>query len=283
LIRPDAPTLEHLARLGYGARGAVYCLIGALAVLGAVGSAGQAGGSSDALSSLLTKPFGRVWLGLIEVGFASFALLRIIEATADADRHGPAAKAIAVRAAYAVSEFINAGLALSTVRLALGKRSAGGDQSGQDWTAWLIRQPFGQWLMGLVGRVLIGIGLGYLRKHWASEVLRHLALPSYAKAWAVSMGRLGFAARDIVFALIGGFLILAAVQSSSVQVKNTRETLTLILNQPFGWILLAVTVTGLFAVGVLGFLQARYRRIEAADVEEGMAALKNAAAFLPRA
>lgn len=284
MIRPDAPTLEHLARLGYGARGAVYCLVGGLAVLAAVGSGGQAGGSTDALTSLLTKPFGRIWLGLIAAGLMSFALWRIIEAATDADRHGSSAKGLAVRAGHAISGVINAGLALSAGRLALGKPSAGGgDQSAQDWTAWLLSQPFGQWLTGLVGLVLIGIGLGFLRKGWAGDVLRHLALPAHAHGWAVPMGRLGFAARGVVFALIGGFLVLAAVQSSSAQVKGLGETLTFIRGQPFGWVLLALTAAGLFAFGVFSFVQARYRRIDAPDLADGKAALKNAAASLPGA
>lgn len=65
MFRLDSPTLEHIARLGYGARGAVYCLVGVLAVLAAVGSGGQTAGSKSALTTLLSQPFGRIWLGLI--------------------------------------------------------------------------------------------------------------------------------------------------------------------------------------------------------------------------
>ena len=198
LIRMGAPTLEHLARLGYGARGAVYCLVGGLAVLAAIGSGGQTGGSTDALTSLLTQPFGRIWLAAIAAGLLSFALWRLVESATDADRHGTSAKGLAVRAAHAISGVINAGLAVSAFNLALGRRgSSGGDQSAQDWTAWLLSQPFGQWLTGLIGLILVCVGLGFLKKGWSGDVFKHLVLPSHAQRWAVPVGRLGFAARGV--------------------------------------------------------------------------------------
>ena len=282
MIRMDSPTLEHIARLGYGARGVVYCLVGGLAVLAAIGSGGQTGGSTDALTSLLTKPFGWIWLGVIAVGLLSFALWRFVESATDADRHGTSAKGLAVRLGHAVSGLTNAGLAVSAFTLAWrGRGSDGGDRSAQDWTAWLLSQPLGQWLTGLIGLILIGTGLGFLKKSWSGDVVEHLALPSQAQRWAVPVGRLGFAARGVVFALIGGFLVLAAVQSRSSQVKGLGETLMFIRTQPFGWALLAVTAAGLFAFGVFSFVQTRYRRIDAPDLADGKAALKSAAASLP--
>ncbi|GJD93447.1 DUF1206 domain-containing protein [Methylobacterium iners] len=279
----DTPTLEHIARLGYGARGAVYCLVGGLAALAAVGSGGQTGSSTDALTSLLAQPFGRIWLGVISVGLLSFALWRLVEAATDADRHGSSAKGLAVRVGHAISGVINAGLAVSAFQLALGRReSKGGDGSAQDWTAWLLSQPFGQWLTGLVGLVLIGIGIGFLKKGWSGDVTRHLVLPAHARGWAVPVGRLGFAARGLVFALIGGFLVLAALHSRSSEAKGLGEALAFIRSQPFGWVLLGITAAGLFAFGVFSFVQARYRRIEAPDLADGKAALKTAAASLPR-
>lgn len=282
MIRMDAPTLEHLARLGYGARGAVYCLVGGLAVLAAIGSGGQTGSTTDALTTLLTKPFGRILLGAVAAGLVSFALWRLVESVTDADRHGTSAKGLAVRTGHAISGSINAGLAISTIQLALGRGgSNGGDQSAQDWTAWLLGQPFGQWLTGIVGLVLIGIGLGFIKKGWAGDVVRHLALPAHAQGWAVPAGRLGFAARGVVFALIGGFLLLAAVHSRSSQAKGLGEALTFIRAQSFGWVLLAITAAGLFAFGIFSFVQARYRSIDAPDLADGKAALKTAAASLP--
>ena len=54
--------VETLARFSYGARGVVYGLVGVLALLAAIGSGGQTGGSRSAPQTLLSQPFGKVWL-----------------------------------------------------------------------------------------------------------------------------------------------------------------------------------------------------------------------------
>ena len=87
--------LELLARLGYGARGVTYCLVGGLAVLAAIGIGGQTGGSRSALLILLERPFGWILLGIVAFGLAAFALWRVVEAVTDADHYGRSAKGLA--------------------------------------------------------------------------------------------------------------------------------------------------------------------------------------------
>src|SRR5918998_1104937 len=108
-------TLEVMARLGHGARGVVYCLVGGLALLAAIGSGGRMGGSGGALRTILEQPFGRVLLGIIALGFACFALWRFIEATTDADRRGTEWKGLAVRGAHLFGGVIAVGLAVSAL------------------------------------------------------------------------------------------------------------------------------------------------------------------------
>ena len=86
--------------------------------------------------------------------------------------------------------------------------------------------------------------------------------------WAVPLGRLGFAARGVVFVLIGSFLVLAALHSNSREVKGLGGALESLREHPYGWALLGVTAAGLFAFGLFGLVQARYRRIDAPSVEE---------------
>jgi hypothetical protein len=133
-------SMEMMARWGYGARGAVYCLVGGLALLAAFGSGGQTGGSRGALQTLPSQPFGKVLLGVIALGLLGFAAWRIGEALTDADRRGSSWKALGVRAAHLVSGVIYASLALFAARLAMGSGGGGGgeDQAAQDWTAWLL-------------------------------------------------------------------------------------------------------------------------------------------------
>src|SRR5919107_3708466 len=107
--------IETLARLGYGARGVVYGLVGALALLAAIGSGGQTGGSRSALQTLLSQPFGKVWLVLIALGLFGFCAWRILEALTDADHRGSDMKGWSIRGAHLISGAIYAGLAISAI------------------------------------------------------------------------------------------------------------------------------------------------------------------------
>jgi hypothetical protein len=262
-------TLEVMARLGHAARGAVYCLVGGLAVLAAIGSGGQTGGSRSALQTLLGQPFGRVLLVLIATGFAFFAAWRAIEALSDADHRGRAWKGLAVRAVHLGSAGIYVGLAFSALGLAFGWGGGGGDDTAaQDWTAWLMTQPFGPWLVGLVGLGVVGGGIGFIARGWRGKVTRGLDCSPDVERWAIPMGRLGFAARGVVFLMIGAFLILAAMHSRAAEARGLGGALKSLQAQPYGWILLAITAAGLFAFGVFGFVEAMYRRIDAPDLDE---------------
>jgi hypothetical protein len=139
--------LEHIARLGFGAGGVVYGLVGALSMMAALGSGGQTAGSRGALQTLIGGPFGRVLLGAIALGLACFAAGRVVEAISDADGRGSSGKELALRGAHLISGLIYAGLAFFALSLALGWGSGAGseDQSARDWTAWLMQQPFGRW------------------------------------------------------------------------------------------------------------------------------------------
>ena len=95
----------------------------------------------------------------------------------------------------------------------------------------------------------------------------HLSLPSDKRDWIVTIGRMGFAARGIVFVLIGGFLVLAALHASSTEAQGLGGALQSLQQQPYGWVLLALTALGLFAFGLFGLVQARYRHIDAPDID----------------
>jgi hypothetical protein len=263
-------TLEVMARLGHGARGVVYCLIGGLALLAAIGSGGRTGGSGSALRTLLGQPFGRVLLGAIALGFAFFAVWRFVEAATDADHRGKEWKGLAVRGAHVVGGFIAIGLALSALGLAFGWGGGrgGDDRAARDWTAWLMAQPFGPWLVGLVGLGIVAAGIAFIAKGWRGKVTEHLVCSRDVARWAVPAGRLGFGARGVVFLIMGGFLVVAAVQSRAAQAKGLGGALEALQAQLFGWVLLGVTAAGLFAFGVFSFVEAFYRSIDTPDLED---------------
>jgi H+/Cl- antiporter ClcA len=104
-------------------------------------------------------------------------------------------------------------------------------------------------------------------------------MPSDKRDWIISLGRMGFAARGVVFVLIGGFLILAAIRSSSSEVHGLGGALQALQQQPYGWVLLALTAIGLFAFGIFGLVQARYRHIDAPGIDDAKAAVTQMGRF----
>jgi len=262
-------TIERIARFGYGARGIVYIVVGALALLAAIGQGGRAGDSKDALRAVLSGPFGAVLVGVIALGLAGFALWRLVEGVTDADRRGTSAKGLAVRGAHLISAAIYLGLAVSAASLSLGLGMSGGDGM-HDGTAWLLAKPYGRWLVALGGLGVIGGGFGFLGKAWRGDVTDRLALDTQARdRWAGPVGRSGYAARGIAFLIIGGFLVAAAWHQRSSDAKGLTEAFALLRAQPYGWILLGLVAAGHAAFGAFGLIQARYRHIDAPDIDRG--------------
>ena len=122
--------------------------------------------------------------------------------------------------------------------------------------------------------MIAGTGLGFLLKAWRGDVTRQLACNAQTARWAVPAGRLGYAARGVVFLIIGGFLGLATLHSSSSEAIGLGGALQTVAAQPHGWVLLALMAVGLFAFGVFGIVQAFYRRIDAPDLDDAKAAAR---------
>ena len=260
--------IERLARFGYGARGIVYCIVGGLALLAALGRGGRADDSESAIRWVLAGPFGPVLVGLIAVGLFGFALWRFVEGLTDADRRGTSPKGLVVRAAHIGSAAIYTGLTVTAGGLALGLGQARSGDGMQDWTAWLLAKPFGLWLVALVGLGVMAGGVAFLVKAATGKVTDRLKLGPEQCRWAKPVGQFGYAARGIAFLIIGGFFLAAAWHQASSEVKGLAGAFAALRTQPYGWVLLAVVAAGHFAFGAFGLIQARFRHIDAPDIDE---------------
>ena len=68
--------------------------------------------------------------------------------------------------------------------------------------------------------------------------------------------------RSTVFALIGVFVVFAALQSNPHEATGLAGALRAIKDQPYGGALLAAMALGLLAFGAYGLAEAVYRRID---------------------
>jgi hypothetical protein len=259
--------IERLARFGYATKGAVYILMGVLAVGVATGMGGRLTDPSGAFQTIGAQPFGRILLGLVTLGLIGYALWRFIQAVADPDREGRDARGIARRTGHGVAAVGYGGLALIAGQLALASGSGG--SSPQDWTALLLSQPLGQVLVVGVGIGVAGYGLHQLYQAYKAEFREYLKLGEMSdreEEWVTHGGRFGMAARGVVFGVVGVFLIQAALRFAPSEAQGLGGALQELLRQPFGPWILGVVALGLVAYGALMLALARYRQIAAGRV-----------------
>ena len=259
--------LVPLGRAGFAANGVVYLLVGTLAAQAALGVGGETTDPEGALVHIVQAPFGQLALGVVAVGLTGYAVWRLLQALLDTERKGTSLSGWASRIGYGVSGVIYLGLAATAVGLVLGTaggESANGDQAAQDKTALLLSQPFGHWLLLIVGLIVIGAGVAQMVNAWRAtfrRTLRQAEIDARDQEWITWAGRLGYAARGVVLWLVGLFLIVAAVQGQPEQARGLGGVLSTLASQPFGPWLLGVVAAGLAAYGAFLLVQARFRRM----------------------
>lgn len=258
--------METFARFGYVAKGFVYGAIGILALLAAFSLGGETTDTTGALQAIAAQPFGQILLILIALGLVGYVIWRLIQAINDPEDKGTDAKGIFSRLGYVFSGIAYAGVATNAAMLAIGaSNSSGGSNSKQDWTAMVMQQPFGRWLVGIAGALTIGLGFWRLYQAYKIKFRKALNLNELnpqQEDWLVNISRFGIAARGVVFVMIGFFVLQAANQYNPAKVKGLDGALLTLAQQPFGKILLTLMALGLVAYAVYLLLQARYRRIE---------------------
>lgn len=260
--------LETLARLGFAARGLVYLLVGWFALQAAL-HGGRPGDNRNALAALADGGAGRLLLALVALGLAGYGAWRLLDALLGS--HGRGGKDMAVRIGHAVSGVAHLLLAIFAGSLALRGQAAGSsggnqDERARDWTGWLLAQPFGEALAMLIGVALIGVGIYQLVKAYRGDFMRHLGGDAPPAAWIRPAGRLGFAARGVVFALVGFFILSAGRQHDPSEAGGMGKALATLQAQPDGPVLLGLTALGLLLFGLFSFVEARYRQVSVPDM-----------------
>jgi hypothetical protein len=99
------------------------------------------------------------------------------------------------------------------------------------------------------------------------EYLKLDEMGGRVKKWTERWGRLGIAARGIVFGVVGTFLIRAALQYDPQEARGLGGALQTLARQPLGPWLLGAVALGLVAYGLFMLSVARYRHINTGRVQ----------------
>lgn len=266
--------LEWLARSGYAARGIVYVLIAGMALLSTFG--GGEPDSKSALQIVLEQPFGQIWLGLMGMGLIGFILWRVAQAVLNTDRHENNIKGYLVRAGLLVSAATYTGLAFYAVGQALQLGFGGEPSDGREsWTAWLMQQPFGRYLVAAVGLAIIGAGCAQAVKGIKRGYLRFFESGFEHRTVLNGICTYGLLARGILFLIIGFFFVYAAFAVDPNQAGGMADALAWVRRLPFGAILYGLAAIGLFAFGLYGLIEARYRIVQPPSMDRPLRAMRS--------
>ncbi|HMA34449.1 MAG TPA: DUF1206 domain-containing protein, partial [Chloroflexia bacterium] len=188
-----------------------------------------------------------------------------VRAFLDPLNRGTDAKGLAQRVGYFVSGLSYGALVIPTLRLAMGT-GAGQSNGPADWTAKLLAEPLGKWLVLLLGLVGLVGGLGQMymavTKSFQKD-FKSWEMSGDEMKWATRVAQFGLVARGLVFAMLGFFVIQAALQANPKEAKGLDGALATLAHQPHGPWVLGLVALGLVAFGVYSMMCARWIRIRA--------------------
>lgn len=246
--------LTFLTRLGFGARGLIYIVIGFLII--------GTGRNEDPAGALqyLGDGAGRPLLFVMVAGLIAYGVWRISDAAFNVERHDSDQKGMIERMGAATSGSVHLLLAWQAIRLIQGLNSTSGGSQENAQSA--LQLPGGAVLLTTVGVVLIGVGILQLYKAWKAKFLRHLEAEIASRPRALWSGRAGYAARGLVFMITGFFVLKAGVEERASEAGGMAQALSW-LSSPVDMLVAA----GLFCFGVFSLIEARYRILHDVPVD----------------
>lgn len=260
-------------RAGYAARGAVYTVVGGLALL-AAWRGGQAEGTTDALADLRSVPWGVALLWAIAIGLIAYMVWRLIDAWMDLECHGTEGKGIIARVGQAVTGVIHGAIGVSVASTAMGSGGGGGD-GAQTATQKLMSMPWGPWLVMAAGLVTIGAGIYYAHKGITEKYKRDIRVTPLARKLDPVM-KFGLVAEGVVVGIIGVSIFYAGMTVDPSEAGGVSTALDQIRSAAFGRILLGVVAVGLIGFAVENFIEAAYRIVPRRSGDDAMTLARRA-------
>ena len=251
----DHPALEWLARAGYVMNGVLHLLIGWIAVRIALGSGGGEASNSGALAEIASAPGGQVMLWVGAVGFLALGLWQITELFLGSEETSDRIKAAAKAAVYVV-------LGLTTARFASG---GGGSDSAtaSGATAGLLGSGVGKVALVVAGLAILAVGGYHVYKGATTKFVEDLERTGSGEVGRAMIitGRVGYVAKGIALAILGGLVIAAVVTADPEKAGGLDAALRAVGEQPFGQVLLVLTGAGIARYGLYSIGRARYGRM----------------------
>jgi hypothetical protein len=253
--------LQRYMRIGHGAKGMLYGLIGLFLINDIVRDQPVVSGSDGVLVALGRRPMGSVMLTLLALGLVGYALWRVIQAGINPGHPDqPGLRQILQRCGYAFSGIAYLGIARTAGKLAFDL-AVDFDDTLEDLASLLFEVEVGPWMLLALGFGIVGVGCiyvyGAVTGGYISDFRRQL--DTQVAHWAVVVGKVGITARGVGFILIGGYLVKAAYLVEDEPAGGLGNVFDQLDSQILGEYWLGAISFGFIAYAVYMILAAIYR------------------------
>ncbi len=257
---------SSIARPGLIGRGLFYLLFGILALDLAFGSSDSSQGAVERVAS---APFGRWLLIGLTIALVALVVWKVLQAAIGDPVEGSEASD---RAKYALKALAYAGLAATSITVLINNWDSGGSTSSSGGssdtktqaTATVLEWPGGQWLVIIGGLGIIAFSIYEAYKYALNaEFLERLDTSSLDESTQQGVewsGRIGYAGKSAITAVVGIFLVIAGLQHDPNETKGLSGALRSLTESGWGTALLVFVGAGLFLYAAFSFVEAAYRR-----------------------
>jgi hypothetical protein len=154
-------------------------------------------------------------------------------------------------------------LGIEAFRLARGLRTESGGEATM-WAARVMDLPLGEWILGIVGLVVMAYGVSEVVTAFTEKVGKLIdmsSVPAAAREPLLVVSRFGVGARAVIIVVLGFFLARAALRGDPGEAHGTRESMLELAGAFEGRLVLSLIAVGMIAYAVDQALHARCRRI----------------------
>lgn len=245
---------QWLTRVGFAARGLLYILIAFLVF--------RTGRTEDLTGALeyVGEGTGKLLLLAIAAGLATYGLWRLSDAALGTEHPGTHWKALGKRAAAGGIGLIYLYLAYKAARVFLAGRA--GTMGTEQQADTVLDLSGGELVLFGAALLLAVAGANQLWKALTCKFMRRLREGAGQREWIKWMGRLGYAARGVIFLVVAWMIYRAAADGVASEAGSLEKALD-VLRGPF----LIPIAAGLLLFGMFSIIEARFRAIHKPPVE----------------
>ena len=256
----SARLITSVTRWSYVVKALLFGSVAVFTYRIAAGFLGPAPNRKQVLEGLVSSRGGQLLLGLIVLALAAHTVWRLVETYQDPYDKGTSPGGLVHRFTYLLSGISYAVLGLTAAQLLLSQ-DIGFSNGRQFWVATMLGQPWGRWVVGAFGLVLLLWGAVQFYKGVSGTTFRALELDGVAPPLRGAIAVCAFVGFVTYAGVLGGAgwsLLESAWVENSQRVRNLDDLLEGLLQLPRGVLWMKAVAIGLLLFALFMLAMARY-------------------------